>query len=233
MTTVGNFCRTRKTVGRKISELLIEYNARAHTLLSMREFEEELRKVHSVALRKVEEECVRYYRDNGDVGFDKYVREVQPISRELWDYAIHNVAAPAQETTKQAPEQQAKPTPQQARPMLDFDSLMPTDWAIMPFANKIQFVSKVQHKEFRAYILGKEPKLHNFFENAEKNMGKGRKSSVKLYVTIFSIKAKNHTEEAKNLLKTFVQHLSNTGRAKLQYVEIADPENVIEVREIR
>ena len=55
---------------------------------------------------------------------------------------------------------------------------------------------------------------------------------LKLYITLFVISGDAYDDQAKELLKTFINTLNKLGRAKLQYVECTNP-SVIEIREMR
>jgi len=76
-------------------------------------------------------------------------------------------------------------------------------------------------------VLNLDQNLKNYF-SLMKNVSS---TKMKLYVTLFQAPA-SCSEEAKNLLRCFVENLNSFGRARLQFVECKEP-NVIEIREMR
>ena len=108
-----------------------------------------------------------------------------------------------------------------------YSRLLPPNWADMTSPEKIDFAGKVQHKGFFDYLMFVDSKLKEYFQKK-----RTAPASLKLYVTVFNIPSDSYSEEAKELLKTFVNHLNMIGRARLQYVQCSNP-NMIEVREVR
>jgi hypothetical protein len=109
-----------------------------------------------------------------------------------------------------------------------YAKLLPVSWVKMTFPERVDFTRKVQHEGFFSYILESDKKLKEYFSK----MNHVNPERVKLYVTVFSFPSDSYSEESKNLLKTFVNSLNMTGRARLQYVQCSEP-NVIEIREVR
>lgn len=109
-----------------------------------------------------------------------------------------------------------------------YQKLMPLNWDSLKFTEKVDHVLKVQHEGFREYILSKDKKLRDYYNN----LSEKKDRRIKLYITLFTVSLKDCSKESRKILKDFVRALNDLGRAKLQYVECSDPD-VIEVREIR
>jgi hypothetical protein len=112
---------------------------------------------------------------------------------------------------------------------IDYKSQLPVDWNKMTRSERIDFVKKIQHKGFYAYVLSLDNDLAEYIKSTKKNVSK---QSLSLYVNLFSFPSKSASDESKALLKSFVESLNMLGRARLEYVELVDPP-VVEVREVR
>jgi hypothetical protein len=109
----------------------------------------------------------------------------------------------------------------------DYYKLLPLDWVKMSFSDRIEFAKKVQHPDFLKYIFKLDSKLEGYLKKIRHNP-----TDLKLYVNIFTIPSETYSEEAKSLLKLFVDALNMTGRARLQFVQCTKPD-IIEIREVK
>jgi hypothetical protein len=105
--------------------------------------------------------------------------------------------------------------------------MLPVNWEIMSFSERVEFVRRIQQDKFRTYVFNLDSKLKKYFSDL-----KPRAPKVKMYVTVFQFPTNSYSVESKHLLKAFVEVLNTYGRANLQYVECTKP-NVVEIREVR
>lgn len=118
----------------------------------------------------------------------------------------------------------------------EFADMLPVDWLTMTHPERVDFLNKIQHKGFYEYVLRQDSKLADFVKKS-KSAGRVYKEKLDIYVTLFSFPANTTSEEAKLLIKSFVNSLNMKGRARLQYVECSDGDkrksSTVEIREIR
>lgn len=120
-----------------------------------------------------------------------------------------------------------KQAPSREKQGLDFGSMLPVNWDAMTRGERLDFVKKIQHKDFLKYVLDLDKSLKEYTV---------RKTPVKtpqvsLYVNLFTFPS-SVSEESKSLVKGLVESLNMLGRARLQYLELTDPP-IIEIREVR
>lgn len=110
-----------------------------------------------------------------------------------------------------------------------FEKLLPLNWAKMNKSERIDFAKKVKHPGFFDYIMQKDSSIKDYLSHMKNKL---KKNQLKLYVTLFQFSSETHSEDAKTLLKGFIDVLNSFGRANLQYVECTNPD-MIEIREVR
>jgi len=215
--------------------------------ISIEKFEDSLLHIKARVAVDLKNRCEEFIKSNGIDSYKKFIREHEFVSQSLWNKAVTEMVnkypQPQNQESDPPPKPQPKPgmvltegfmpQPKQASesvtPSEDrYHQLLPTNWTVMSFSDKVSFVSRVQHKGFFDYILDSDKKLKEYFSKMKHVTPNG----LRLYVTIFSIPADSYSEESKNLLRTFVETLNMVGRAKLQYIKCSDP-NMIEIREVR
>jgi hypothetical protein len=189
---------------------------------------------------RIRDLCREYYEAEKELGYYKFCKEQSFISKRFWSVAIKDVKfqASLQELIKK-PEESPEPLAEDFKkkpeepiieklpePSDNFRSLLPVSWIKMSRADRIEFIKKIQHEGFRSYVLELDPSLKNYF-----SLIRNKSEKMKLYVTLFQIPA-SCSEEAKSILKCFVENLNSFGRASLQFVECKEP-NVIEIREMK
>ena len=110
-----------------------------------------------------------------------------------------------------------------------FKEKMPLNWDNMKFSDRLEFAKNIADKEFKSYVLAKDPKVKSYLDCQKKNP---QASPMKLYINLFSFPANRVSPETKAIVKDLIKALNNLGRGRLQYVEILDPPT-IEIREVR
>jgi len=214
------FCKRQQTLGHKIYALLHEFKEKRKVPdIILENFEDALLQINARVAVDLQDQCYKFIKLNGADSYLKFTREHEYVSANFWSKAVEKA-----EGIKEG----IKPKQDVITPDDRYHSLLPMDWTMMSFSDKVSFVSRVQHKGFFNYILDSDKKLKEYFSKIKHTAPNG----LKLYVTIFSIQADSYSEESKNLLRTFVETLNMVGRAKLQYIKCSDPD-VIEIREVR
>lgn len=229
------FCKCQQTLEHKISDLHKEFmEKRKAPEIGLESFENALLHIKARVAVVLKNRCEEYIKSNGADSYLKFTREQEFVSPGFWSKAVETIEKSNPPKFWPKPgmtlSEGLMPQPKQATaPSEDrYHHLLPTNWTVMNFSDRVSFVSRVQHKGFFDYILDSDKKLKEYFSK----MKHATPNGLRLYVTIFSIPADSYSEESKNLLKTFVETLNMVGRAKLQYVKCSDP-NMIEIREVR
>jgi hypothetical protein len=240
---IKKFFKNNATVGQRIYRLYHLFKEQHETKLTYEEFEQSLLDLKKKCALELKERCQQYIEKNGPNGYDKFVLEEEYVSKKLWDKiswettsaSIVATLSPRQKESKSEnevshathPASQEMDTPE-SDTRDKYSKLLPVNWTKMDLSERIDFTKKVQHVGFFQYILDVDKNLKNYFTKLS-NPGPER---TKLYVTIFSIPSGSYSEEAKSLLRTFVNSLNMTGRAKLQYIQCSEPD-MVEIREVR
>lgn len=136
---------------------------------------------------------------------------------------IGNISRTEREKAPEPPE-----PPVKKKPDPDFKSMLPVNWGTMGRGERIDFVKKIQHKEFYKYVLDLDKNLEGYL-TVRKIPEKAPK--VSLYVNLFTFPS-SVSEESKSLVKGLIESLNMLGRARLQYLELTEPP-IIEIREVR
>lgn len=160
------------------------------------------------------EDYYQYIRKNGVDSYLKYITEKKFVPKRFWNKICKAFL-------------ESSDNPEIPNIEDDFYKLLPLDWVKMPFSDRIEFAKKVQHPDFLKYIFKLDPKLEGYLKKIRHNP-----IDFKLYVNIFTIPSETYSEEAKSLLKLFVDALNMTGRARLQFVQCTKPD-IIEIREVK
>lgn len=213
---VSNFCKSHKIRGKKLGDLYDCFQEKNPELSDPWEFEKamlSLRKSPAILCR---ENCIKFAKHFGNNSWQKFRDEVDDITSFFWNAAIGIDMIPEAPKTERLSDEVA------------YERLLPHNWGIMTYSERIDFTLKVQHEGFLNFILDSDKKLKVYFSNLKEK----KDSRLKLYITLFSINSDQYSTEAKDLLKDFVKSLNKLGRAKLQVIECTDPD-VLEVREIR
>lgn len=181
--------------------------------------------------KNVAEKCKEYAAREGKEGYKKFVIEQQKISRQFWNKVVSENARSYEVGHQKKTSNEGGVSEGALRKKSDgecYEKLMPVGWLNMDLPKRIKFAQRIQHKGFRKYVLEKDPRLKEKLPYLE------RQSPIKydIYVTLFTFPSENYSEEAKNLLKVFIETLNQFGRAKLQWTELSDPPK-IEIRETR
>lgn len=158
------------------------------------------------------EDCFQYIRKNGVDSYQNYIREKKFIPKRFWNKIC---------------KEKLSDNPDIPNIEDDYYKLLPLDWVKMSFSDRIEFTKKVQHPDFLKYIFKLDSKLEGYLKKIRHNP-----TDLKLYVNIFTIPSETYSEEAKSLLKLFVDALNMTGRARLQFVQCTKPD-IIEIREVK
>jgi hypothetical protein len=220
---VRNFCKSMSIKDKSLDNLAKIFLEKHE--MSREDFELCMLQLGKSPALKVKEQCREYFRNEREFGYFKYCKEQTPITERFWEACIAGFEIPAEESEVEAPVEDA--------PLLDekssdaFSKLLPANWVKMDKAERLDFVGKIHHPGFRSYVLEKEPELKKYFSSKRSSINK-----MKLYVTLFQFPAENYSEEAKALLRCFVENLNSLGRSNLQFVECSNP-HVIEIREVR
>lgn len=154
-----------------------------------------------------------------EVGSDKredFCKEIDNISLAFWNDAAMIEVLPKAPLTVREDDSDA------------YERLMPNNWGIMTFSDRVDFMLKVQHEGSLKYILDKDAKLKKYYEGLRKKTD----PKLKIYITLFSFDSKSYSKQSKDLIRNFVAILNNLGRAMLQYVECTNPD-MVEIREVR
>jgi len=221
-THIIKFFKNNATVGRKVQDLYNNFKCQYGDKLTHEEFEQALFKLKKKCILELKKKCSQYIGTNGPDSYDKFIKEEEYVSKNLWNKIFvekEHVSKQPMLIEDDSPESDTNDK---------YFKLLPVNWMTMDFSARIDFTKKVQHVGFFNYILDGDKKLKNYFAR----MDFAGPERPKLYVTIFSIPAHSYSEEAKSLLRTFVNSLNMTGRAKLQYVQCSEPD-MIEIREVR
>jgi hypothetical protein len=177
-------------------------------------FEMSMLKLGKKPALKAQNLCKKYYENEKELGYYKFCKEQHIISKDFWLEAIKDIQKNSLPVSDKEPIND------------NFESLLPVSWIKMNRADRIEFIKKIQHEGFRSYVLNLDPSLKNYF-----SLIQHKPEKMKLYVTLFQIPA-SCSEEAKSILRCFVDNLNSFGRANLQFVECKEP-NVIEIREMK
>ena len=249
------FCKSNKTANEKMSslyELFLTQKYSPHgtrkclrpVTMPRGDFELGLLSLGSKVARLAGEKCLRYPEDQ----YEKFILEQEKVSKDFWDY-VHSIGksntlepvvpppVPVSSTTEPKASPQHEDLVTKKEISLEeaekkcYEGLLPINWAMMSFPQKVDFTKKVYHKGFREYICAQDKKIDNFFLQAKDKSGGA--TNMPIYVTLFSFPSDNYSVEAKGLLKMFVGILNDVGRAKLQYVEYNEPTRTVEIREVR
>jgi hypothetical protein len=190
-----------------------------------------LRKTPAIVCR---DKCIKYARDEGKDKWMDYASLVEYVSKEFWDEVVKDIEDPKEIPEPETPPVKSKvylskiPALRKSSNLMTYHRLLPADWAIKTFSEKIDFTIKVQHKGFLNFILDSDKKIKEYYSKLVDK----RDPKLKLYITLFTVPAGRYCLESKELLRSFVDALNQLGRAKLQYLECTNPD-MIEIREIR
>jgi len=224
-----SFCKGHAITDKTIAQLYVLYQgSNKRSKMTQYEFEKGLLGLNKRPARNVAEKVMIYVRENGFDCYEKFIREVEFITKDFWD-DIQGIKF----KDKNLFSTLFRQTHQQKVLETDTDSdnkyekLLPIDWIKMDFSSRVDFVKKVKHSGFLNYLFEIDPKIKKYFSLIKKNPTK-----MKMYVTIYSFPSDTYSEESKNLLRSFIENLSMVGRADLQYIECHNP-NIIEIREVR
>lgn len=121
-----------------------------------------------------------------------------------------------------------KQAPSREKQGTDFGSMLPVNWAAMTKGERLDFVKKIQHKDFLKFVLNLDKSLNEYLTVRKTPV---KTPQVSLYVNLFTFPS-SVSEESKSLVKGLVESLNMMGRARLQYLELTDPP-IIEIREVR
>lgn len=231
--TLKTFCKSHKISGMKIVDMYRMFSeGKGNSSVTINQFELGLYALNNRTMRVLESKVSKYINDNGPDCYDKFIKEEQHLTKEMWDtfvgkigYGTVQMNLFAGSTSEEDAEEKV------VMPKKDegvYEKLLPVKWGKMTVTEKIDFTGKVQHQGFFKYLLDSNPRIKDFFSKVKKS----DKPTLKMYVSVFSFPSDNYTEEAKNLLKCFVEVLNQVGRANLQYIECSNP-NTIEIREVR
>lgn len=227
MITVKNFIKKYRTSGQTIHHIYRRY-LEINPDTSLPEFEFEYLKQRPRAADQLLDQIQEYIKDNGEDCYEKFIKEFQYISEKLWRRTLNILKYGKKKKSAGLPEKNS--SPMISSDLIEgYNNLLPVNWVDMGFAERMDFVQKIQHKGFFDYVLTLDPKLKKY---CERTLTKSQAAPIKVYVSLFSIPTDNYSEESKNLLKCFVEHLNQIGRAKLQCIEYQNP-NTLEVREMR
>lgn len=213
---VNNFCKSHKIRGKRIRDLYDCFLEKNPDLSDPWEFEKAMLSFRKSPAILCRENCIKFAKHFGNQSWQKFRDEVEDITSNFWSAAIGVEILPIAPKTIRLSDEVA------------YEKLLPHNWGIITYSERIDFTLKVQHEGFLNYILDSDKKLKTYFSNLKEK----KDSRLKLYITLFSINSNDYTEESKKLLKDFVKALNKLGRAKLQVIECTDPD-VLEVREIR
>jgi uncharacterized protein YsxB (DUF464 family) len=248
---IMSFFKHTQTAGYKLYDLFKMYCYSSYPKLTQEQFENVLVFLDKGVIRDLKKKSALYKYDNY-VGF---IKKEGLITRKLWNYlkgikgnqkclskmttidrAIITEIESKVESLKTDPKNKPNITggvqtseynesKQPTEP--DYKSMLPVDWNSMAKGERVDFLQKVQDKRLYNYVLSIDESLKTFMNNIKKN----KSSPINLYVNLFSFSS-NTSEEAKTLIKSFIEALNMLGRARLQYVEVKDPP-LIEIREVR
>jgi hypothetical protein len=222
---VKAFCKRFKIVGVSMPDLFDEISkkhpmARSSFEISMLS----LNKKPALDLKAI---CLKYLENEGNYAYDKFCKEQVIVSKEFWTLATGN---PPVEPIKAASVPLEKDTEISVKSSLAeaWEKMLPVNWKVMTFGERVDFIKKVQLEKFRVYVLDLDPKLKKYFSKLKPRAIERQK----FYTTIFKFPSDNYSIECKNLIKHLIEHLNNFGRANLQCIECTNP-NVFEIREVK
>lgn len=234
---VKDFCKRTASVGRKINELFTLY-LKSFPPLSLEQFEFSLYKLNKKVMTELRDDCIAFMKIHGLNSYKKFIKEKQYITGNTWNLLTSKVDGepptnkkknPAVKGSKDStqPSSESKKSFEEPKKVF-YEDKMPFNWVTMTKGQRIDFVSKIQDEGFANYVRSLDPSINRFLQ-ASKKLEENRN---RLYINIFSFSSKSTSEEAKNLLKSFVDSLNLLGRASLQYVELLEPP-MVEIREVR
>ena len=225
--TLKSFCKSNKLSDKSLSEAYELYLKGGKNPLNRDDFEAELLNLNIGIAVKEAKACAAFATIHGRSSHEKYVRSNHYVSKKLWKLAMEKVQGDV--------EQQPEDIHQGSTDVLieineeeTYKKLLPMNWTRMSFSDRVQFTRKVQHDGFFKYICKTDPKIDKYLGALKE----GRHPGLNLYITLFSFPSKNYSDEAKALLKCFVDTLNMAGRSKLQYMECHEPD-IVEIREVR
>lgn len=101
--SIRSFCKHTKTVGQKVVDIFQQYMEKVpSSTCSMEDFEGILFEENTRIIGALTEKCRQYFGSNGsELGYEKFVKEQEVISRKLWD-RITNLF-PTESVVEEAP----------------------------------------------------------------------------------------------------------------------------------
>lgn len=215
------FCKSHITVGSSIQHLFAAYRRNPkYTDISQFEFELALKALNKTIIKDlvtVGTEFISNIKEDTtfDEAYKAFIAKHQYITRQFWAHLFKDFFY------ENFPEKKVEKKPE------SFADQLPLNWLMMTLPERIDFVKKISHEEFKSYVLKQDPDLAKYMKRIKPDSKK-----MSLYVSLFSFPSDTTSEEAKQLLKSFVDSLNQLGRARLQYMECTDPP-VVEIREVR
>ena len=219
---IRSFFKRNKTVGVPLSKLFKRFTLDdVCPVISQDRFETELLEMNKKIILDLRKNCVEHALKHGVNSYPSFLKACgeNAVTKKFWDKTVESLNIPS-----------SKPQIVETEKSGDFKEKMPLNWGIMSKGERIDFVGKIQDKEFKEFVLKQDKSLSQYFKGASKWADK--KSPINLYVNLFSFSSKTTSEEAKCLVKSLIESLNMLGRARLQYVELTDPP-VVEIREVR
>ncbi len=213
---VAAFCKSNRTRGHRLGDLFGKFIEINPAYTDQWEFEKAMLSLRKTPAIKCRESCFSYAKKHGSDKWEDFCKEIDNISLAFWNDAAMIEVLPKAPLTVREDDSDA------------YERLMPNNWGIMTFSDRVDFMLKVQHEGFLKYILDKDAKLKKYYEGLRKKTD----PKLKIYITLFSFDSKSYSKQSKDLIRNFVATLNNLGRAKLQYVECTNPD-MVEIREVR
>lgn len=222
---IKRFCKGRKIIGEKLSDLYKAFEKKhSRSGLSQENFEVGLLILGKNPAKRCQKACIEYALADRKFGYIKFIKEVELVTEGFWKKATAEIHENQFQENAPLPVIPEEPISNKNKDV--FINLLPLNWHKMTFTERVDFIQRVKHKGFYDYLLEKDPKLKNYFSKVKKE------DPMKLYITVFSFPSGTYSEEAKGLLRCFVDTLNSIGRAQLQFIECKNPD-VIEIREMR
>lgn len=211
-----NFCKKIRTSETTLDALYKIFDADHPNRFTRQAFELGVLELRKRFAAEFTVKILRYAQEHGADSYDNFCKAYGVISQELWHMMVPKaVTTPKVEFT---PEEMAESY---------YEKLMPLNWNMMGKTERIDFVKKIKHMGFQAYVMRKDKEVKAYISRI-----KPQKKTLDLYVTVFHVPSGPLSSDAKALLKSFVETLNVIGRGNFQYVECVNPE-IIEVREVR
>jgi hypothetical protein len=245
---VRRFCKDKKIVGVSLSDLFDNLSKR-HPM-TRDSFEVSMLELNKKPALDLKSRCLEYVKNEGDYAYEKYCLEQGFVTKSFWLRAtgvkpldidsrptktlkvkIVPEVIKTQDPYKAIEEKNEDPDKDKKNEFISWQSMekmLPINWVSMPFSERVDFVKKIKNSKFREVVLGTDSKLKKFFLKSNPNLT----PKMKVYVTLFQFPSNRYSEEAKNLLRAFIEILNTYGRANLQFVECTNPDT-IEIREVR